>query len=362
MDVPAVDELELNVKNILNEETTDERLESLITQIEAAGKPSSKQIEFHDHDSIRDSLMMGINESKNGLTVLLGYDGNGRADERELVNLLTARVAHRLDRGELTSGQQLTTQLSLEEQASADQLKAAQNQSIDEATWIVDQIENDLSNVKQTLSLAGDTASRFRNDTKTEGASPFQYASSSSIVSAPAEATSSIEAIDVQPLRTILTDIRNRSDYQASLLLKQERANNELLVDELKTSQTIPINGTPSIASTILLGLLALVVASVVAIKFEPFAERGFESSNRIENRLGIHNVAEIRESDTENHESEKVSVPWSNRTAQIAGLALFGIFVVVAGFVLVDSEVRETFFDNPLYGCAKIVRIFAGY
>ena len=40
----------------------------------------------------------------------------------------------------------------------------------------------------------------------------------------------------------------------------------------------------------------------------------------------------------------------------------LVAITVVVIGFVLIDSSIRESFFQNPFDGVAKIFRVFFGY
>ncbi len=359
-DAAASDKLESTLSEILNQETTDERLESLVAQIEAAGKPQTKQIEFRDHDSIRNALMMGINRHSRGLTVLLGYDGQGAADERELVNLLTARVAQRLNQGSsYVDGQPISAELTFDERNKVKQLKAAQDQSLDEATWIVDQIETELGYVKKSLAQVGTSI-----ESQDSNSTPFQYASSTRKVSTsidPVEMSTTIGAIDVQPLRSILTDIRTRTDIQTTLLSKHEKAGTHS-VKNLKTSQTRPINGTPSIPSTILLGMFSLVVATMVALSLDPFVSKGFESSNSLEAKLGVPIVAEIQQNEDSSTTEKKQTTPWANRVAHYSGLCLFGIFVVVAGFILINSEVRETFFENPLYGCAKIIRIFAGY
>ena len=357
--------LESTLSTILNEETTDERLESFIAQIEAAGKPQSKKIEFRDHDSIRSALMMGINRHSHGLTVLLGYDGQGASDERELVNLLTARVAQRLSQGSnFVDGQPITAELTFDEQNTVQQIKAAQNQSIDEATWIVDQIESELGYVKQSLTHVGSSSNFGESESQTSSGTPFQYASSSRTISEPidpVDISTTIGSIDIHPLREILTDIRTRSDVQANLLSKHEKTGDHS-VKKLKSSQTRPINGSPGLASAVLLGLLSIVIAMTVALRLDPFVSRGFDSSNSLEAKLGVPIVAEIQQHHDTSSTKSKQAVPWANRIAHYSGLCLFGVFVVVAGFILVNSEVRETFFENPLYGCAKIVRIFAGY
>jgi hypothetical protein len=114
------------------------------------------------------------------------------------------------------------------------------------------------------------------------------------------------------------------------------------------------------------LGAFAGLIGTVIAGHYEPFAVRGFSGVETVGKSLGIPVLATIGANERSGAKSgegpDSSGMSWANRVVKAAGLILFGIFVVIVGFILINSEVREAFFDNPFFGCAKIVRIFAGY
>jgi hypothetical protein len=368
----AKSKLQDELAHLIKEETTNERIEAIVAQIESAGKLRSKQLEFRDHDSIRESLQVGIYDREQGYEFLIGYDGEGGEDERELVHLLTTRIAHRFDPiGNSDIAQELIDNQLLESPGSLDDFQAAQNKSVDEATWLVDQIENDLESAKHSLAQIGNPSGQvdMHSEESVPGSSPFQYASNKKVVVDTGQVTSVIDSIDIQSLRSTLIEIRQRVDFQTDLLRQETMAKQtsphpeKHVVKRLRATETQPINGTPSLPSLILIGLFSLVIGATVSVNLRPFTNLGFENTKSIEQTLGVPVVAELRSLDSNvGSESETGKIPWANRVVKIAGLSLFGIFVVVAGFVLINSEVRNSFFENPLFGCAKIIRIFAGY
>ena len=126
----------------------------------------------------------------------------------------------------------------------------------------------------------------------------------------------------------------------------------------------IPVNGSPGLAGIFLIAFFSIGVGTIVAWNIEPFENRGFDKVESVAKKLGVPIVATIKaKSGLGSGDSSVASTAnWSNRITTWSSLVLFGVFVVVAGFVLINSEVRESFFENPFYGFANILRIFVGY
>jgi hypothetical protein len=136
-----------------------------------------------------------------------------------------------------------------------------------------------------------------------------------------------------------------------------------LVVNKLNTSRTLPNNGAPNSSGLLLVSLISLLIGATVAMKIDPFTSRGFDNPAAVEARLGVPVIAELKNNATSTELPAMSFVTLNaNRVAKASGIVLFGIFVVVLGFVVVNTDVRLTFFENPLYGCAKIVRLFTGY
>ncbi|MFT5301927.1 MAG: hypothetical protein ACI87E_004432 [Mariniblastus sp.] len=367
----AKSELQEMVSRIIHEETTDSHLDAIVSQIDAAGKLASKQIEFRDHESIRQSIRIEVNDKPDGFDFLLGYDGRGGEDERALVNLLTARVAHRLNPASNSlAGLQLETEFAVDNPNSLKIFKTAQNKSIDEATWLTDRIESDLNLIKHSLVGIGNASFSVASAGANGEAehSPFQYASSKKPVLSTRELNNAIAAIDISSLRYVLSDIRDRVDSQAGLIEQKFESEDgvgatRLVVNKLNTSRTLPNNGAPNSSGLLLVSLISLLIGATVAMKIDPFTSRGFDNPAAVEARLGVPVIAELKNNATSTELPAMSFVTLNaNRVAKASGIVLFGIFVVVLGFVVVNTDVRLTFFENPLYGCAKIVRLFAGY
>lgn len=368
-DVQSRAQLEQSLARIIREETLDDRLETIVSQIEVAGKLHSKQIEFRDHVSMREALHVSIGERDYGYDFRLAFDGQGGEDEQELVKMLALRIAIRLN-------PDLTTRSPKESESKASaqslvRLQSQQAQSFEMATWIVDQIGNDLKSVKLTLSRLGDGAAGLANDASenTTAGSQFQFASSKRVVEKTVDLTNTIESIDLQSLRDVLDEMRKRMDAQTNLIkndspvLSGEGIDSRIIVSNPNRVETRPLDSTPSGVGMCLLGLASVIIGSVVAWKLQPFESRGFENARSIGRVLGVPVVAQIRSIATsENTETKKRRAAWANQVAMGSGLLLIGLFVAVAGFMLINPEVRDAFYENPMYGCTKIFRIFAGY
>ncbi len=362
-------QLEQALAQIIREETSDERLEAMVSQIEVAGKIHTRQIESRDHNSMRKALQISVSERDYGYDFRLGFDGLGGADEQELVKMLAQRIASRL--APETGGRRPSKSTLNKSIESLAQLQTQQARSFDLAKWIVDQIEDDLKSVKISLARMGDGGAGLANDPDAANAngSQFQFASSRKVIGDTGELQATIESIDLNSLREVLAEMQQRLDVQKNLINAQPPVSSntlsagQFLVGQPNRILTRPLDASPGSLGFFLVGLTSVIVGSIVALNFQPFECRGFENARSVGRVLGIPVVAQIlAETTSENSEPKKRHVPWANRVSAIASLLLFGIFVVVAGFVLINPEVREAFYENPLFGCVQIIRMFAGY
>lgn len=362
-------QLEQTLAQIIQEETSEERLEAIVSQIEVAGKLRSNRIEFRDYAWIRNALQVSISEREYGYDFRLGFDGSGGEDEREIVKTLVQRIAIRMTP---SSPKRLPSRSTMQKSSeSLAKLHTQQARSFELANWIVDQIEDDLKSVKISLARMGDGAAGLVRDVEENNPieSQFQFASSKRTVADTTDLQDTIDSIDLRSLREILGEMRHRADAQANLCNTQpvssedHEETNHLMVGTPNEIQTRPLDGSPGGTGYFLVGLVSVIVGSIVALNVKPFESRGFENARSVGQFLGVPVVAKIfADSTSSNSESTKRNVCWANRVTSGSGLLLLGIFVMVAGFVLINPEVRDAFFEDPMFGCTRIIRVFAGY
>ena len=128
-------ELASRIGEMVRAETGGEQFESIVDQIEAAGKLHSKTIEFRDYVALRDALHVGVQDNDGRLRLRLSYEGQGGDDEQELVKILAARISERL------SGSVSVAEMPVSDSGSPVVMSADQRQRFDEAKWLVSQIE-----------------------------------------------------------------------------------------------------------------------------------------------------------------------------------------------------------------------------
>jgi hypothetical protein len=373
-------EIHKEFARLIRDESSNERLDVIISQIESTEIQRSKRIEYRDYDWIRSALKVGLKEQPSGCQFQLAFDGDGGPDERELVNLLALRIAQRF-RGD--------QQLGMDQVASgwapsggtgamddsAESLQSAQLRSFDQANWILQQIDNDLETIRTPTTAAALSPTRLPSTSGQlsggDNGSSFQLASSSKVVPATDEQLqTAIDSIDTRSLRSVLNEIEDRirnQQVQVDLNPPESVTDNgsaAFNVQSLDRSRTVPVNGSPGLGSLIMLGLFSVAIGCAVARCYDPFEARGFPTVDTLGKMLGVPVVVELKSGtdSLDGQGADSIGASWSNRIVKIAGLTLLGVFMVVIGFVLTNSGVRAAFVENPLYGCARIFRIFAGY
>ena len=358
-------ELASRIGEMVRAETGGEQFESIVDQIEAAGKLHSKTIEFRDYVALRDALHVGVQDNDGRLRLRLSYEGQGGDDEQELVKILAARISERL------SGSVSVAEMPVSDSGSPVVMSADQRQRFDEAKWLVSQIELDLDRVTKRLDAmsmqAEELPSSGDKTAARAGRSHFRLSSSSRVVSSPAtDLRDTIAAIDVASLKRFLVELENAMSTSAGNLRRSAQPSQVESCQKVGACRCkiIPVNGSPGLAGIFLIAFFSIGVGTIVAWNIEPFENRGFDKVESVAKKLGVPIVATIKaKSGLGSGDSSVASTAnWSNRITTWSSLVLFGVFVVVAGFVLINSEVRESFFENPFYGFANILRIFVGY
>ena len=361
-DVQSKVELEQLLAQAIEEETSNQQLEAIVSRIEMTGDSGGG---FPDFDSLRKKLQVSFTEREFGYEFRLGFDGNGGDNERKFIELLATRIANQLKpedgfgKAKGNSSKQLAESIS--------RLESMQVESCEAASWIVDQIENDLKTIKFTLAQMGHGSNRNANSSsavKGVGAQ-FQFASNSRVVEDSNKLTSTVESIDLQSLRGLLNEMRQRIDVQSKLIegASLQRQTTGLVVSSKTGVTSLPTAGFPGNIWLWLLGLASTVFGSVVAVKMNPFESRGFENARAIGRKLGVPVVAQIRSDSSPSGEiTNNKNVSWANRVATGSGFILFGALVVFGGFLLANPEIRFAFLENPLSGIVKTIWMLAGH
>ena len=354
------DQLRKELNEAILAETSDARLQTVVDAIEKSGKLRSERIEYRDFQTIRESIRVGLFKDQSERRYQIAYEGDGGSDERQLVDMLTYRVAKRLNVGNGTSG-------NLEE-------------SVEQLDWIVQQMNGDLNFVQQALSQLDSPAESLGHDgqlTLEESENLDSSGSNFHLASTKRNTTvtiddieNSIESIDIQNLRKVVSGLKSNLSGGAENLGPLGAGNLEL--QKMKRSKTLPINGVPSIPFLLLLGGFSVMIGSAVAWSCDPFSKKGFTDQQNVKHRLKVPVIGNLNlttphqisqeESGQDSLEAKVYQECFANRCVRIAGIFLICVAAIVFTFILFNAEIRTAFFENPFLGAAKIVRAFIGY
>ncbi|MDC0265757.1 hypothetical protein OAK32_01600 [Mariniblastus sp.] len=357
--------LEERVAVIIESETTDEQLAELLSKVARMERLRSTPFESKNFNLIRDRLKCALRENELGYDLELCIEGDGTADESEFVSLLAKRFSEKLQQTSTPKNEskaQLSTILSI---------RKKQDERIEMAHWLLAEAEKGIGIAKDELnstqSGTGQLASSPEPSDKTAGT--FQLASSRKKSSSISKTEEIIGEIDLASIKDLFNEMKQEADSEARLIQQLAResatktSKTPMMVAEPTQGVTSPLNVAPTMKTFGLLGLVSLSLGLVVAVRMDPFAARGFENARSIAKRLEVPVIAQIRWQVRNLNSEEKLpSLPWANRISMMCGLALLGIGVVVAGFVLINPAVRTAFYEDPLVGCSMIVRIFVGF
>lgn len=263
------------------------------------------------------------------------FAGTGQPDEAEFTRSLGREIAGRLA-------------LAADPDRDTDANVAFQNNTLDQANWLVDQIEEGVASARnQTAELvefaqSSDQASAFKN------VGHVRKTNHPTIDNLH----QTLESVDVGSLRGVINQIESNHKFVNAGPI---RFNPDLVTNR-------PVGAVPDFASLIMAGLVSLIIGGVVAWNVLPFAEMGFQNVDDVANQLGVPVVATLV-SDPSRATDKPTSVEpgWANRVFRASSTIIVAIAVLAVGFWLISADVRESFGESVFHGFARIVWTFTG-
>ncbi|MDB4766735.1 hypothetical protein OAG71_03505 [bacterium] len=280
----------------------------------------------------------------NGSFVLsVQYSGKGTQSENHLLNLITTNVARDFlanplasmgagPKREIQNNHQEAEFLNHERLANAQMLRENANQAI--------------ANLEQNVLGTGSVS---------QGSdSPFMTASSQRQYSSSTDSNASVELGKLrQTVQELTSMIEHAHDQQSS-------TNGAIFsVREVRSKSMEPIGCNPKWASLALLGIFSGLLGLAVAFNFHPFEERGFQSVSSIASHLGIPVAATLNSQLSADETESQQTSHWANIVVSYSELFLFAITIIVLGFCLINTEIREAFTDNLFHGFSRIFWMF---
>lgn len=344
----------------IRQQTTDDELKSLAETVAQRIEVTNADFKTIDVEKIKRSISVRAlpGTTLDTMQVDFGFAGNGTSDEKVFVQLLTDELSRSML--SIADGSDLDSSLAIES-VSGTELR----QQVDQLQWLVSQIENDLSEVKNAIEA-------IPNGTQPNN--PFRSASHSSNLpnhsdadstAAMTEIRDAISAIDIATIRQQLNHLQTISESMVAPPNNFGSAEQSLTGTPrsvVTSIRTVPIGGLPDRSQLVLIGIFSAVVGSVVAVNYSAFADRGFANVSRIVTRLGLPVVATLPADRNGVMNREQPKLPLANRVVHVAKLLLLAIVVLALGFCLINSEVRAAFIENPFYGFSRIAWVLTGH
>ena len=230
-----------------------------------------------------------------------------------------------------------------------DQLAA---ENVDRAIWLANQIHADLSQVQGSRIASGQQAVGNTN-------TPYSLASSKMLSDGrlPSQRTTAkadINAIDTTSLLTVLEEIKNQSSVP-------ESNHSTFSVFKVGQVKSRAINATPG--RWAMLGLITMSCLVTGLVAMNQFANvKSPVNVESLSEALGIPVVAVLPiESNSKPTDDQLVSTVTSSVITLSKYFLIFAAVVIVA-FSIIDSSIRDLFFQNPFDGLAKIFGVFFGH
>ena len=322
--------LESLVASQVSSHLSGTKFDSLIWQTKRAGRVNSSAIEYFDHETISQNIGLAFAFHEDGGQVQIKYTCEGHPDQLRFLQLMGQQVANSIDGFFITKNNGLV----------AGNLLDAEN--FDRAIWLANQIQTDLS------QLRNDNRQSNRN-----GNNPYSLASTSNRLNEqPPE--NKLNSIDADSLLTVLNEIKTQT-------FAEEANDATFSVFKVGPVKSRAINATPSPLA--LLGLIAMscLVAGLVAMN-QFTATKPPVNVDSLSKALGIPVVAVLpTEAKSKASDDDFVSAVAQSLITLSKFFLMFSAIVIVT-FSILDSSIRESFFQNPFDGLAKIFGVFFGY
>ena len=310
---------------------------SQLNQIRSTSGSDSDLLNASGPEEILGRISVGFRDGSPGenprLRIVLA--GTGTPDEARFIHSFTNDIATRLDYAAHASPD---TASSI----------ATKTRPIDQAEWLVDQIEEGLTDARtQTTQLMG-----YRQ-TSGQG-HVFRNVGH---IREPAAANmdslhQTLESVDVSSLRGVIEQFKQNETTETVRLVRFD-------ADSVTNH---PVGAVPDSASLMLACLFSVVLGGVVAWNIQPFHDTGFEDIDDVTQQLGVPVIGTLK-GETTSIEDEKTPLwaNWANRAVRIGGTVLAAIAILGIGFWLTSAEVRDAFGESWFHGFARIVWQLSG-
>jgi len=322
----VTNELPNILRSVMNPTAMSLRLE----QNRLTSKGDSRLLNSGNLDEIYRRISVGFRDAtqtqKPGIRVVLS--GSGATDEAKFIRTFTTDIAARLDYASNSA-------------RDSESNVAMNHHPIDQAHWLVNQIEEGLT------SARAQTAQLMTHAHPNSGAT-FRAVGHVREISNPNidSLHQTLESVDVASLRGVIQKFEENPKH----------GNAGLVRFDADSVANVPIGAVPSSASMILAGLLSIAIGGVVAWNIRPFAGQGFESVGDVTDRLGVPVIGTLRaEPSVEIEDEPNLYATWANRAVRISGTVLAAIAILGVGFWLTSAEVRDLFGESWFHGFARI-------
>jgi len=328
------------IANQVSSQLSGTKFDSLVWQTKRTGRVKSSEIEYFDHETIRQNTSLNFAFDNDGGQVQINYTCLGNPDQLRFLQLVGQQVANSIDEFFISKNSGI---------AAADNLNV---ENIDRAIWLANQIQSDLTQIQGTRIASHQQVVRNTN-THYSLASSQKYSHQQRSSQRPTT-QEDIDSIDATSLLTVLEEIKNQSLAPAST---------DATFSVLKVSpvQSRAINATPGLWA--MLGLIAMsgLVTGFVAINRFAAVKPPINVESLSET-LGIPVVAVLpTESTSKPSDDQFVSTVASSLVTLSKYFLVFAVVVIVA-FSIVDSSIRNSFLQNPFDGLAQIFGVFFGH
>lgn len=310
--------------------------DGLVKQTKRSGAVNSNELEYHDLETIRNSIDLGFAFWPDGGRIEIGYRCAGRADQLRFLQLLGHRISTSVDQAYLDA---------VDGVAISSEVASAK---FERAIWLAKQLRSDLTEITTMQS----TQDVRRGDSE-GSSSPFKLASARKIDS---EISNEINADNVDALTQLLGDLRtNAQDVEF------ESATFDVI--DVTPVKTRAIGSTPGrVGMFVLISLAAFAAGFVALFRSDHWAR--FASAQSMSSELGVAVIAVGNDPKTprSNSTPEHYCGKLANRLIDVSKVFLLTVLLVVIGFSLLDPTIRESIFQNPFDGVAKIFKVFFSY
>ena len=343
-----IDLLKSAIAREVSSQLAGENFDSLIQQTQVAGKVVSSVIEFSDREAITENVELGFAFQGGSGRLQIEYVCRGREDQLRFLQILGQRMATSIDDIVLTPNGGVI---------AGDQVN---QEKFDRAIWLANQIQSDLNQIRNEHNNSSNY-SQARNSRN----SPYAFASTTHVTTEQASTSQPImadalDSIDVNSLSGLLTEIKSES-------IAPDATGETLSVLRVDPVRVWAVNATPDRWAVVgLLAMAGLVSGFFALYQFpspQPFIERATDVET-LSQTLGIPVVAVL--TTDQKPQPKFMSVEFFSAVAStllvVSKYFLIAITVVVVGFALIDSSIRESLLQNPFDGVAGIFRVFFGY